>query len=116
VAYISKVKVEGKEKTNCQFTQSGEVDWHIPIVEAASDPESTAVVVETTPRVRKWHPGWTVARLGVGSQVRITGWLMFDPDHPPHLGVYRSTLWEVHPVTRIEVWKAGGWQNLDTLP
>ena len=41
-----------------------------------------------------------------------TGWLMFDPDHPSHLGVFRSTLWECHPNTKIEVWQNGAWVDL----
>jgi hypothetical protein len=50
---------------------------------------------------------------------------MFDPDHPPMMydpthpnapGKYRITLWEVHPITRIEVWKSGAWVDLESLP
>lgn len=28
---------------------------------------------------------------------------------------FRSTLWEVHPITRIEVFKQGQWLDLDDL-
>jgi hypothetical protein len=41
--------------------------------------------------------------------VRISGWLLLDPVHKGHLGVYRSTLWEIHPITKIEVFKNGQW-------
>jgi hypothetical protein len=38
-------------------------------------------------------------------EVRITGWLFLDNDHPTDLDRQRATLWEIHPVTRIDVWK-----------
>ena len=38
---------------------------------------------------------------------------MFDPDHPAHLGVFRATLWEIHPITKIEVQQGGIWKSLD---
>jgi expansin (peptidoglycan-binding protein) len=31
------------------------------------------------------------------------------------LNKYRETLWEVHPITKIEVFKGGKWVNLDSL-
>jgi hypothetical protein len=48
--------------------------------------------------------------------VRISGWLMFDPAHPNHLGRYRSTLWEVHPITKIDVFDGSEWEELDDIP
>ena len=36
--------------------------------------------------------------------------------HRNHLGKYRSTLWEIHPITKIEVFKDNRWVDLDTLP
>jgi hypothetical protein len=50
------------------------------------------------------------------SPVRITGWTLLDPEHAAQIGQFRSTLWEVHPVTAIEVFKDGQWVNADTLP
>ena len=82
--------------------------------------EKTAIVVETTPRVRKDHSGWTTAKLDplvhTATQVRISGWLMFDPNHPDHIGTFRTTLCEVHPITKIEVWQGGAWVDLESLP
>jgi hypothetical protein len=45
------------------------------------------------------------AYAGHASRVRITGWLFLDNDHPTDLDRQRATLWEIHPVTRIEVWR-----------
>ena len=77
-------------------------------------------MVETTPRVRRSHPQWTAPRLrpwvDAAAQVRISGWLMLDPEHRNHLGRYRGTLWEVHPITQIEVWQDTAWVSLDSLP
>jgi hypothetical protein len=39
---------------------------------------------------------------------------MFDPDHPEQLKKSRSTLWEIHPITRFDVKVGGSWVPLDT--
>jgi Bacterial SH3 domain len=105
------------ESTNCHFTHANEVDWHIALVGDAGQGEEESVVIETTPRIRRKHSHWTVANLkpwvDADAPVRISGWLMFDPEHRNHLGKYRSTLWEIHPITRIEVWRDGDWMDLD---
>lgn len=108
------------ESTNCHWTKSAQVDWHMALVKSVGDGEKESVVVETTPRVRQSHPQWTPARLSpwVNSDapVRITGWLMFDPEHRNHLGKYRKTLWQIHPITKIEVFKNGEWVDVDQMP
>ncbi len=49
-------------------------------------------------------------------RVRFTGWLMNDFEHhgPPPLGPPRVSPWEIHPVTRIELWDdtLHAWQDL----
>lgn len=47
------------EGTNCRYTKAAETDWHMALVENAGDGEHDAVVVETTPRIRKKHANWT---------------------------------------------------------
>jgi hypothetical protein len=123
VGYVVKIKVEDTgsgESTNCHFVNPNEVDWHMPFAERFGDAEATAVVVETTPRIRKEHPKWTTANLSPwvnsNSPVRISGWTLLDPEHGAQIGKFRSTLWEVHPVTKIEVFKDGQWMNADNLP
>lgn len=123
VGYFAAIKPQDQgsgESTNCYFTNSEEVDWHIPLVEKSGDPESSSIVVETTPRVRESHVKWTPHILAPwvksAAPVRISGWTMFDPEHTAHLGKYRSTLWEIHPITRIEVFKDGQWVDADDLP
>lgn len=62
-----------------------------------------------------WRTGLS-RRAAANNPVRISGWLMFDPSHRNHLGRFRKTLWEIHPITRIEVWQNGAWVNVDNLP
>ncbi len=110
----------GGESTNCHFINPEEVDWHRALVERPGDAESTAIVVETTPRVRQSHVKWTTHALAPWlnstAPVRISGWTMLDPEHRNHLGRFRSTLWEIHPITQMEAFQDGRWIDVDALP
>jgi len=120
--YLEKIKPQtgSSESVNCNFTAAVDTDWHIALVKTAHAAEKTAIVVETTPRLRKDHLKWTTANLRPWEDsedpVRISGWLMFDPQHRNHLGRYRQTLWEIHPITKIEVKQNGRWIDVDNLP
>lgn len=120
VGFLVAVKPGSSEATNCHMTRASEVDWHMAITVEAGQGEEESVVVEPTPRVRVNHPKWTKGRLtpwlDANRPVRISGWLMFDPYHRNHLGTFRKTLWEIHPITRIEVWQDNDWVDLDDLP
>jgi hypothetical protein len=98
-------------------------------------------VIEPTPRSKR-HAGWTPAAAkaiavrrspssprneAAAARVRVTGFLMLDPVHPSHIRgkctsncagkrFFRATLWEIHPVTRIEVFRNGTWVDLAALP
>ena len=48
-------------------------------------------------------------------RVRISGWLMLDPEHPDQVGKTRGTIWEIHPIMQIEVNQNGQWTPLDKL-
>jgi hypothetical protein len=120
VGYLSKVKPQtgGKgEGTNCHQHLNGDVDAHLAFVKDLGDPESEAIVIEWTPRLLKAHPSWTKAKLTplTDKPVRISGFLMVDPDHYGHLGKYRNTIWEIHPITRIEVTVDGHFVDLDDI-
>lgn len=130
------------EAPNCHSWAEGDTDWHIALVSDPSETEDRAVVVEPTPRTKRLNPGWVpgnVTRFAVrrtassardeagAPRVRITGFLMFDPVHPTHIegkctsncanrNFFRATLWEVHPVTRIEVLQDGVWVDLNDVP
>ena len=124
VGYIVAIKPQAGNSETCNCGWHGEraTDWHIALVEHVGDGESSSIVVEPTPRLKKKHPKWTKGMLSAWLNsdlpVRISGWLLFDPQHKNHLKKYRSTLWEIHPITKIEVWDQENdkWISLDEIP
>ncbi|MBI3825602.1 MAG: hypothetical protein HY294_06385 [Candidatus Rokubacteria bacterium] len=122
--YLAGVRPEGAEKTNCGATQPERIDFHIWLVgnppkkmpNSKLNDRRRAVVVEITPRLRAEHPEWTKTAIqklvDQKRRVRVSGWLMLDQDHPEQLRKTRGTLWEIHPVTAIEIFSAGQWRAL----
>jgi hypothetical protein len=116
--YLLLVRQQGAESTNCGSTAATEVDWHMWLASRPNDDRGTkSVVIEATPRVRAKHPSWaldavqTLAR--EDTRVRISGWAMLDPEHPEEVGKSRGTIWEIHPIMKIEAQQAGGgWREL----
>jgi hypothetical protein len=117
--YLAKLKRGGKEHCNCQNSTAGMIDYHLALVKHKEGREQDAIVVEVTPRIRAMHKQWYGAAISElvqdQTQVRISGWLLFDPYHRSHLGKFRATLWEIHPIMRIEVQQEGKWADLDDL-
>ena len=114
--YFAGAKVEGPEATNCHGAESKFRDWHVWLAATPGKDRRRSIVVETTPVIRSMHPEWTISgirRLVRDSTlVRVSGWLMLDPEHPDQLGKTRGTLWEIHPVMRIEIFAAGQWSAI----
>lgn len=130
------------EAPNCHSWAEEDTDWHMALVADPSETEERAVVVEPTPRTKRHNIVWSPAKVQAFAirrtpssprnetgavKVRVTGFLMLDPVHPTHIrgnckancgtkSFYRATLWEVHPVTRIEVWQNGAWVDVNALP
>ena len=85
----------------------GDGDFHVQITEAPppggclrrNTPDQ--FITELTPGVQARRPAYTLPRLqalcGTPTQVRISGWLMYDARHAQE--AWRSTGWEVHPIT-----------------
>jgi hypothetical protein len=115
--YLAGAKVEGPESPNCHGADPKYRDWHIWLVGSPGAPRSTSIVVEATPRVRAERPGWRISELTSAvrahDRVRISGWLMLDPEHPEQLGKTRGTLWEIHPIMKMEVERGGRWVDLE---
>ena len=115
--YFVGAKVEGPESTNCHGAESKFRDWHLWLASSPGKDRRRSIVVETTPVIRARHPEWKindVHRLVRDSTpVRVSGWLMLDPEHPDQLGKTRGTLWEIHPVMRIEVRRDGKWNDIN---
>lgn len=116
VGYLLGVKQEGKESTNCHLEGSGDRDFHLWLAASPVDSRAASVVVEVTPRIRAKHAAWSLKNLKrfvrQRSKVRVSGWLMLDPEHPEQLGLTRKTLWELHPILRLEIWSGGKWVEL----
>jgi hypothetical protein len=105
------------ESTNCNLLNPDEVDWHIYLTKVPQQLIKTAIIVETTPRTRPLHH-WNKSALdnlvNKDTRVRISGWLMYDFQHSGVIGKERATVWEVHPITRIEVAdSSGGWKDIE---
>lgn len=114
---VHKVKPEGAESPNCGLKQPDEVDWHMYLADTAGlDEIGQAVIVETTPRTRPLHK-WVKTDLdkvvNKNMPVRISGWLLYDYEHVNVIGSQRASVWEVHPITKIEVKRNGQWVDLD---
>jgi hypothetical protein len=111
-AHIVALRRIPPEPTNCGARREEMRDYHLWLHDAPRGSARGGVVAEVTPRFRAVHPGWTLARLdslrAAGARVRVSGWLLLDNLHPELVGIRRSTLWEIHPITRIEVRGADG--------
>jgi len=72
-----------------------------------------SVIAELTPAGQDNHPDWRIDRLQKlakrGVRVRVSGWVYYDAADRGALGKSRVTLWEIHPVSRIEIWRNGSW-------
>ena len=119
--YIIAIKGQGAEACNCGAKDFH--DYHIWLNEtplpqpAPKKPDkSKSMVAEISPRTIKAHPNWNANAIQhlakQGSRIRISGWVTWDEEHPEQIGIERATLWEIHPIHKIEVWSNGKWNEL----
>jgi hypothetical protein len=115
------------ETANCKLSGEENNDFHINLVERKTDRLTNSVVVEMTPKIRRGHPNWTLSVLhGLLDEtnppyVRVSGFLMLDTEHINKSGGPRMTIWEIHPVTRLQVCmttkpacdSGTGWREID---
>ncbi len=112
LAQIAALEARGVVVTGfvARIRQMDDGDYHVQVTEApigrCLDHDTTdQLITEVTPGIRERRPAYTLEALralcGSGMQVRLSGWLLYDSPHKGDAG--RSTPWEVHPVTRIEV-------------
>ena len=108
-----------------RIESSRDGDFHLKLVASPSAGAGAHyVTAEITPRWRRGSPGWSLARLagalraGHGDaappakgprRARLSGWLLYDVwcDALPAWVFDRGRRvngWEIHPVTRLEVW------------
>jgi hypothetical protein len=117
--YLLSAKEAPPDPANCNRNNGANVDWNLSISKTAGDDPSLGVMAQITPRIRAGHK-WTLDAIRTSTifsqaQVRISGWLLFNSDHPGEVGRTRATLWEIHPVMEIEVLQNGHWISLDKL-
>lgn len=110
-------RIEREESCNCHVADARFYDFHLWLLAAANDSRDKAVVVEVTPPVRSRHAQWTLPNLTkiarAQQKIRVSGWLVFDQEHPEQIGKTRSTLWEIHPIIKIEYQNPNGsWTEL----
>jgi hypothetical protein len=132
VGYFGWARDEKEESCNCHQHDKAMFDIHTWLlkepaeIDGSQAPDrSRAVVAEVTPRLKPDHPRWTqdgIRRLARdGKQVRVSGWLLLDQEHPEQITgtasqePTRGTLWEIHPIVAIEVMQNGQWVPLDDL-
>ena len=149
------VKPSIGETANCKLQLPDSYDYHIglgfdpalaqqilktkpkPVFGKPGPIDKTSVVAEMTPHTRA--PKWTFARVNSlqGQQVKVVGQLMIDNVHlnvnddcsfpGATASCWRSTVWEVHPVTQFYVCNLknklcdqsspdGAWTSLDNVP
>jgi hypothetical protein len=112
--YLVHAKQSGPE--SCNGYSDSLRDYHIWVSDTPTDDKSRGVIVEITPRFKAVHPEWRLHYLEQladrHARVRVTGWLMWDEEHPDEVGKSRATQWEVHPVTNFEIESAGQWRQL----
>lgn len=119
VGYVYDVKVGGIETCNCKTKDKNLRDTHIELVSDPMNPaKSQRFIAEVTPRwreiMKKKGVNWSTSALRdkyLGRWVKIEGWLFFDEEHlqqaqntrPDGKNNWRYTVWEIHPITNIEV-------------
>lgn len=84
----------------------------------ADEDRGKQIVTEVTPHFQPPRTEWSgdvlreLCRRQV--RVRISGWLFNDAGWVKGIGDWRGSAWEIHPVTKIEVWEDGAetWSSL----
>lgn len=112
--YLVAAIQEGKESCNCGDPVLH--DFHVWLVDQSTKTKKDAAVVEMTPRWRAANSGWSLSALHhlitQKAKVRVTGWRYLDPNHQNQVGITRAGRWEIHPITKVEVFNAGSWTEL----
>jgi hypothetical protein len=113
--YLVRAKQQEPESCNCKDKRRR--DYHLWLVSGKLDGREQSVIAEVSPRLLPRHPNWKLrilSRLAKDrARVRVSGWMMWDQEHPDQIGKTRGTLWEVHPIHKIEVRSGGRWRDLD---
>jgi hypothetical protein len=112
--YLAQVREEGPEA--CNGKSDIYLDFHLWITESPYQNKNTGIVVEAIPFWKEQFPAWKFdmfEKLAFEhAKVRVTGWILWDQEHGDEVGKSRGSCWEVHPITKFEVYSGGRWQEL----
>jgi len=107
--YILSSKTEHGESCNCHSSYIPDRDVHVNIVASKTENDpANSVIIESTPYSRSLHPEYTNAYFQnlkkQGKKIKISGFLLFDRLHENMItDGKRGTLWEIHPITKIDI-------------
>lgn len=111
--YLVKARESGRESANGNSDKYR--DYHLWIVQEKNEPRSSSVIAEVTPRIKATKPSWTIENFvklsNKRTKVKVTGWLMWDEEHPEEVGKSRGSQWEIHPMTKLEIFEKGEWKE-----
>lgn len=117
--YLIAIKKEGREGCNCGSAQPvlKYADYHLWLAESPNHTKAKSIVAELSPRLSRTYPNLNQATINrlitQRAKVRVSGWVMWDQEHGDQVGRSRATLWEIHPIHKIEVFSNGEWKNLN---
>jgi len=124
--FLAGVKKEDLESCNCH--DSVRVDYHLWLVQSPGQKRSKSMVIEISPRMLDDHPDWPrLVRIAWHQGHRVSGWRTWDQEHHEQLTGHtnhngtvthasRATLWEIHPIHRIEVQtNDGSWVDIEDV-
>jgi hypothetical protein len=116
VGYLADAREEEGESCNCYSEADADHDIHVflsPTDNIQDRKKRDCIVVELTPYSKQLLPEWTAhfIKQNKGHKVRVTGWLMHDNEHigqswashPRSERLHRRNVWEIHPITNIEL-------------
>lgn len=116
--YLIRAKRSGVE--SCNGYNDSLRDFHLWLAGQPAARTSEAIIAEITPRFAEVHSDWTINTFTdlarKKAKVRVSGWLLWDEEHPSEVGKSRASQWEIHPVTEVEVFTHGKWIRLRESP
>jgi aromatic ring-cleaving dioxygenase len=109
--YVMEVREGSLESCNCHLDNKR--DTHIYVIKDSDETnKANSIIVEATPRFRYILGSTNDLKEYVGKHVRVYGYLFRDDEHKGSSAVdngkgnlWRSCVWEIHPVTKIEILK-----------
>ncbi len=115
---ITEVKHGSSEQCNCHSTEKLDYDIHIVFSDSLGNGKMICEVNRFTQATDKGL-NYAAIHSMIGRQVIIYGWLFPDSEHEQNAtntcikctNVWRTTIWEIHPIMKIEVLNVPSWSK-----